>query len=326
MRITHRPRRQRRNQTIRDMFDETQLSLKNFVYPLFVSAGKDKQEPIESLPGQYRWSPDLLLKRIKKWNDLGIKSFALFPHLEKSLKDSQGSQALNKQLYIYKLIEEIKQKFPEVVLISDVALDPFTSHGHDGLVKNGKILNDETIEVLAEMAILQAQAGVDYVAPSDMMDGRIKAIRSALDDHNLTETGIISYTAKYASAFYGPFRDAVGAKLEFGDKKTYQMNPANRKEALLEAQLDVKEGADVIMVKPALAYLDIISDFKKTMKVPIAAYNVSGEYSMIKAAASKGWIDEKSAILETLVAIRRAGADLIFSYHCEDLAQFTRTL
>lgn len=320
MKLSRRPRRNRRNDTVRELVRETRLHASQLVWPIFIRDGRKKSEPIASMPGVSRYSLDAAVPEIEKALKLGIKSVALFPKIDAAHKDDTGSEALNAKGLMPEAIRRIKQEFPELSVITDVALDPFTSHGHDGLVKSGKILNDQTVGVLSEMALMQAEAGADYVAPSDMMDGRVGVIREALDRAGHEDTGIISYTAKYASSFYGPFREAVGSKLAFGDKRTYQMDAANAREALLEAALDVKEGADVLLVKPALAYMDIINRLKRKFPLPIGAYNVSGEYSMVKAAAEKGWLDERAVVLEILLGLRRAGADLIFTYHARDAA------
>lgn len=318
MNILQRPRRNRKNETLRHWRAETQLSTQDFVYPIFIVEGNKQKQEIASMPGQYRWSLDTVLPLCEKTLKKGVQAIALFPAIADQKKNATASEALNPEGLTCQAIQQIKKRFPELMIVSDIALDPFSSDGHDGLVKNGEILNDESVEVLANMALLHAQAGVDIVAPSDMMDGRVLAIRKALDRANFTNTGIISYSAKYASAFYGPFRDALSSAPKFGDKKTYQMSPASKKEALLEAKLDINEGADILMVKPALAYLDIIHMLKEKSLLPIAAYNVSGEYAMIKAAGQKGYINEPKIIGETLLSIKRAGADLIFTYFALD--------
>lgn len=294
---------------------ETHLRAEDFVVPFFLVEGKNRKEPIPSMPDVFKYSLDLLLPEVERLHNKGIPAIALFPCLAKSDKDEKGSAALSTNGIIPKSLSLLKKEIPSLCLIADVALDPYTSHGHDGLVSDqGAILNDETIKVLEEAALVYASAGADFVAPSDMMDGRVGAIRRHLDSHGLTMTGIISYTAKYASAFYGPFRDTLGSTLSFGDKKTYQMNPANAREALLEAALDESEGADALMVKPAGLYLDIIAKLKENSHLPICAYQVSGEYAMIHAAAEKGLLDAKKAMQESLLSIKRAGADFIFSY------------
>jgi porphobilinogen synthase len=272
------------------------------------------------MPGIYRWSPDLLLPEIEACLKLGINSFVLFPAVEDQFKDQVGSYSYSQDNFYLRTISEIKKTFPETCLVSDVALDPYSSDGHDGIVRNGEIVNDETLEVLAKMAVAQAHAGIDIVGPSDMMDGRVGVIRNALDDAGFIGTGIMSYTAKYASAFYGPFRDALDSAPKSGDKKSYQMDPANKREALVEAILDSEEGADFLMVKPALAYLDVIHFLRENTSLPIAAYNVSGEYAMVKAAAANGWIDGEKAMHEFLLSIRRAGADVILTYFAKEFA------
>lgn len=321
MDIKHRPRRNRRKPAIRNLIAETSLHTDQFIYPLFLCEGQDQKVAIKSMPGQFRLSADLLLKEIAECQTLGVHSFALFPAIHDSLKNSAASESHNIKGLLPSTVQKIKDKFPDSFIITDVALDPYSSDGHDGLVKNGEILNDETIEVLVKMALTQAKAGADMVAPSDMMDGRIGEIRKALDNEGFTQTGILAYSAKYASAFYGPFRDALDSAPKFGDKKTYQMDPRNSREALLEAELDVTEGADIIMVKPALAYLDVIQLLKQNFSTPVAAYNVSGEYAMIKAAAQNGWLDGEKAMMESLMSIRRAGADMILTYFAKEAAQ-----
>jgi porphobilinogen synthase len=306
------------------MIEETQIGSEHLIYPLFLKDGKNKKEVISSLPNIYRWSLDLLIDEIESCISLGVLTYALFPAVDESLKDKIGSYSWAEDNFYLKAIRRIKETFPEVVLMSDVALDPYSSDGHDGLVENGKILNDETLLLLNKMALAQAQAGIDIVGPSDMMDGRVGSIRTALDNAGFTDVSIMSYTAKYASAFYGPFRDALNSAPKSGDKKTYQMNPANKQEALLEAELDVEEGADFIMVKPALCYLDIIHLLKENFNVPVTAYNVSGECAMIYAAAEKGWINYELAVSELLLSIRRAGADGILTYFAKDFAKFLK--
>ena len=303
------------------MVQESRLGVENLIFPVFLKDGANIKESIPSLPNIYRWSVDLLLKEIEECLKLGIRVFDIFPAVEEHLKDKTATLSYDPTNFYLKAIQKIKETFPEVVLMSDVALDPYSSDGHDGLVRDGKIVNDETLPILAKMSVAQAQAGIDIIGPSDMMDGRVGVIRSALDNAGYTETSIMSYTAKYASAFYGPFRDALSSAPKSGDKKTYQMNPSNKNEALIEAQLDVEEGADMIMVKPALCYLDVIHLLKENFATPITAYNVSGEYAMVHAAADKGWIDYDSAMNEMLLSIRRAGADGILTYFAKDFAQ-----
>jgi porphobilinogen synthase len=314
-----RPRRNRKSQIIRDMVQENYLRPSDFIFPLFVVEGRNEKTEVSSMPGIFRYSIDLLLKEVESCLKLGLRSFDLFPSIPDALKDTTASESLNKNGLYLKAIKAVKEHFPETCIITDVAMDPYSSDGHDGLVKNGEIVNDETLEILARMAVAHAEAGADIIAPSDMMDGRVQYIREALDAASFTNVSIMSYTAKYASAFYGPFRDALDSAPKFGDKKTYQMNPANQREALIEGALDVQEGADFLMVKPALAYLDVIKLLKDNFDLPIAAYNVSGEYAMIKAASQKGWLDEQRATVETLMGIKRAGADVILTYHAKEV-------
>lgn len=321
MKLIRRPRRLRRTSFIRSIVSETTLEPRHLIWPVFICEGNNKKEKIESLPGVFRFSFDLLKKEIKSAMELGIQGVALFPKIETAKKTKRAEEAFHSKNLNNRSIRALKDEYPDLCLFGDVALDPYTSHGHDGLVDGEEILNDETVQVLQQMALEQARAGVDFVAPSDMMDGRVQAIRQTLDHHGFEKTGILAYSAKYASAFYGPFREALATKLSFGDKRTYQMDPGNRREAVLEARLDYEEGADILMVKPGLAYLDIIAEFKKRFPIPIAAYNVSGEYAMLKAAAMNGWIDEERAILETLTSFRRAGADLILTYHAVEAAR-----
>jgi porphobilinogen synthase len=319
-----RPRRNRKNAAIRDMVQESHLGVENLIFPLFLKDGKNIKEEIHSLPNIYRWSIDLLLKEIEECLKLGIRVFDIFPAVEEHLKNETATLSYDPANFYLKAIQKIKETFPDVVLMSDVALDPYSSDGHDGLVRNGNIVNDETLPILAKMSVAQAQAGIDIIGPSDMMDGRVGVIRSSLDDAGYAEASIMSYTAKYASAFYGPFRDALNSAPKSGDKKTYQMNPANKSEALIEAQLDIEEGADMIMVKPALCYLDVIHLLKENFATPVTAYNVSGEYAMVHAASQKGWLDYNSAMNEMLLSIKRAGADGILTYFAKDFAQSLR--
>lgn len=300
---------------------ETTLSVNDFIFPLFVIEGQNQRVEVASMPGISRFSIDTLQEEIASCVDLGIKAFAPFPSIPERLKDKYATESHNPDGLYANAIREIKRNFPEVVLFTDVAMDPYSSDGHDGIVENDEILNDESLEVLGKMALAQAQAGADVVAPSDMMDGRIGHIRRVLDEHGYQKVGIMSYAAKYASAFYGPFRDALSSAPKKGDKKTYQMDPANSREALVEAELDIAEGADSLMVKPALAYLDIIKALRERSNLPIAAYNVSGEYAMVKAAAERGWIDGEKAMLESLLSIKRAGADIILTYFAKEFAQ-----
>jgi len=313
-----RLRRNRRTPAIRDMVQETRLHPSDFVVPLFVIEGTNLAVPIASMPGIHRFTVDSLLKKIEHLAELGIQSVALFPAIESSLRTDGAEEAWNPNGLIPRAIRAVKQHFPHVCVISDIALDPYTSHGHDGLANaQGDVLNDETVEALCRMACVHAEAGIDLVAPSDMMDGRVRAIRQVLDAEGHTHVGILAYSAKYASALYGPFRDALQTKLAFGDKKTYQMNPANVREALLEAQLDEDEGADILLVKPALFYLDVIARLREQTQRPIAAYHVSGEYSMVMAAAAAGYLNAEAVFQEALLSIKRAGADLIFTYAAE---------
>lgn len=303
------------------MLAETSLTPDDFIVPLFIVEGNDQRVPIDSMPGYFRLSLDQVKKELEELRTLGLRSVLLFAKCEDAAKDNTGGEALNENGLMQRSIRAIREWAPDICILSDVALDPYSSYGHDGIVEGTEILNDATVEVLAAMSVSHARAGVDYVAPSDMMDGRVGAIRQALEEEGFHRTGILSYTAKYASCFYGPFRDALDSAPGFGDKKTYQMNPANRREALLEAEQDMQEGADIMMVKPALAYLDIIREIRDIANIPIAAYQVSGEYAMIKAAAEKGWVREETAMLETLTSIKRAGADLIASYFAKDCAK-----
>ncbi|CCH91263.1 Delta-aminolevulinic acid dehydratase (porphobilinogen synthase) [Microcystis aeruginosa PCC 9432] len=315
-----RPRRLRYNPAIRSLVRETELTVNDLIYPLFIMEGENQKVAIPSMPDCYRYSLDLLLKEVVNAYNLGINAIALFPLIAEDKKDNFGRESYNPDGLVPRAVKAIKKEVPEIIIITDVALDPFSIYGHDGIVEDGKILNDETLEVLVKMSLSQAAAGANFVAPSDMMDGRVGAIRRALDAAGYLDVGILAYTAKYASAYYGPFRDALESAPKFGDKKTYQMDGANSREALREASLDITEGADIIMVKPALAYLDIIRRLRDSSHLPVAAYNVSGEYAMIKAAAKQGWIDEKSLILETLISMKRAGADLILTYFALDVA------
>ncbi len=301
------------------MVQETHLSAADFIFPLFIIDGEKKKTEVASMPGIFRYSIDELLLEVEECLKLGIKAFDLFPNLEDSLKDTFATESLNNNGLYLKAIRAVKKHFPEACIVTDVAMDPYSSDGHDGLVIKGEIDNDKTLEILANMALAHAEAGADIVAPSDMMDGRVGHIRSFLDSAGFNNVSIMSYTAKYASSFYGPFRDALNSAPKFGDKKTYQMNPANCKEALIEARLDEEEGADFLMVKPALAYLDIIKLIKDNTNLPVAAYNVSGEYAMLKAAAQKGWLNEERSVIETLMGIKRAGATVILTYHAKEV-------
>lgn len=316
-----RPRILRSTESLRSLVAETRLSADDFIAPLFIVDGEGVEEEISSLPDYYRRSLDLTVKEVECLWSLGIKSVLLFVKCPDNLKDNAGTESLNKDGLMQKSIRAVKRAVPQMCVMTDVALDPYSSYGHDGIVREGLILNDDTISVLSQMALSHAQAGADIIAPSDMMDGRIRAIRSILEQEGFHTTGIMSYSAKYASSFYGPFREALDSAPGFGDKKTYQMNPANRLEAIKEIKLDIQEGADIVMVKPALSYLDIIREAKNECLVPVAAYQVSGEYAMIKAAAQKGWLDERSTMLEVTLSIKRAGADLIASYFAKDIVK-----
>ncbi|MFS8857287.1 porphobilinogen synthase [Synechococcus sp. H55.7] len=318
--LIYRPRRLRRTEALRQMVQETHLRVQDLIYPLFVMEGENQRQEVESMPGCYRYTLDLLLKEVEEAANLGILAVALFPVVPEEKKDPTGRECFNPEGLIQRAVRRIKQEIPQILVVTDVALDPYNSDGHDGIVRDGVILNDETVEVLIKQALSQAEAGTDIVAPSDMMDGRVGAIREALDSQGYTDVAILAYSAKYASAFYGPFRDALGSAPKSGDKKTYQMDPANAREAIKEVELDEAEGADMVMVKPALAYLDIIYRVKEATDLPVAAYNVSGEYAMIKAAEQKGWIDGKKVMMESLLAMKRAGADIILTYFAKELA------
>ena len=317
----HRPRRSRRTPALRDLVRETTLSAHDLVYPVFLHADAEDVE-IEAMPGQTRWSADGLLRIAERTLEAGVRAMVLFPKIEDGLKDSTGSEVNNEDGLVPRSLRALKARFPELALLTDVALDPYSSDGHDGIVDGdtGVILNDETVEVLCRQAVVQARAGADVIAPSDMMDGRVGAIREALDAEGFTEVSILSYTAKYASSFYGPFRGALDSAPKDGDKKTYQMDPANAREAMRELYLDEAEGADMVMVKPAGPYLDIVSAVRDATTLPVAAYQVSGEYLMIEAAARSGWLNRRDVALESLVGIKRAGADMILTYHALDAA------
>ena len=314
----------RRSDSIRSMVSETQLTVNDFIVPLFIAEGTGIKEEIPSMPGYYRFSLDLLEDEIKEIADLGLKSVLLFVKVPDELKDNAGKEALNTEGLMPRSIRAIKEWAPHLVVMTDVALDPYSEYGHDGIVEDGQILNDETVDVLAEMAVVHAEAGADFVAPSDMMDGRVQAIREALEENDLSHVGILAYSAKYASCFYGPFRDALDSAPGFGDKKTYQMDPAIALEAVKEADLDMEEGADILMVKPAMSYLDIIYRLSSMTELPVAAYHVSGEYSMLKAAAEKGWLNEEESFMESLLSIKRAGANLIATYYAKEAARLLK--
>lgn len=312
-----RLRRLRRSESMRSLVRETELRPSDLIYPVFVVAGSGVREPIHAMPGQHRRSVDLLVQELAPLVDKGLRAVMLFGVVD--AKDERGSSATDPEGPVAQACAALGREFPDLVIMTDVCLCGYTSHGHCGIVTDGVIDNDETLEILADMAVTHARAGAHVVAPSDMMDGRVGAIRAALDQAGFTQTAIMAYSAKYASAYYGPFREAAGSAPAFGDRRTYQMDPANRREAIREAALDVEEGADIVMVKPALAYLDVVAAVKEQGTAPVAVYNVSGEYAMIKAAAAQGWIDERAVVLETLTGMKRAGADLILTYHAPDL-------
>ena len=323
--LTHRPRRLRKHSTIRSLVRETSFTVEDLIYPLFIIEGERRREEVKSMPGIERLSIDQLMLEAKEIVDLKIPAIALFPVISTDKKSEEAQESYNSDGLIQRAIRELKRSFPNLLVITDVALDPFTSHGQDGLIdKDGYVVNDETVEVLVKQAISHAIAGADIVAPSDMMDGRIGAIRQALEENGYIHTNILAYSAKYASSFYGPFRDAVGSSSSLGksDKKTYQMDPANSNEALHEVEMDIAEGADMVMIKPGLPYLDIVSTVKQTFAVPTFAYHVSGEYAMLKAASANGWIEEKPVVLETLSCFKRAGADAVLTYYAKEVAQW----
>jgi len=324
--LLRRPRRNRKTAAIRALVEETTVLTNDLIFPLFLIEGENKKEEVVSMPGIYRYSSDLLLAEIESCLALGLNTFAIFPSLSDSKKDSYATESYKEDSLYISTLQKVKTTFPEVCLMTDVAMDPYSSDGHDGIYNNGEILNDETLEILGKMSLVQAQAGVDILGPSDMMDGRVQYIRELLDNNGFKDVSIMSYTAKYASAFYGPFRDALDSAPKAGDKKTYQMNPANKREALIEAELDFIEGADFLMVKPALAYLDIIHLLQDNFDLPIAAYNVSGEYAMVKAAGEKGWLDAQQTMLESLLSIKRAGAKIILTYFAKEYAQLQQNL
>lgn len=319
--LQRRNRIVRKNASIRNLVAETTLTVNDFILPIFITEGENIIEEIPSMPGVFRRSLDNTIKELKEVWSLGIKSVLLFVKCDDSLKDNTGKESWNKNGLMQRSIKTIKDALPEMIVMTDVALDPYSEYGHDGIVKNGEIVNDETVEALTKMSLSHAEAGADFIAPSDMMDGRIGAFRLALEENNFTNTGILAYSAKYASCFYGPFRDALDSAPGFGDKKTYQMNPANRIEAINEVLQDEEQGADIVMVKPAMAYLDIIREVKENVTIPVSAYHVSGEYAMIKAAAQNNWLDEDKAIIESLTSIKRAGADIIATYFAKDAAK-----
>ncbi|MCH8494394.1 MAG: porphobilinogen synthase [Balneolales bacterium] len=319
-----RPRRLRTTPAIRRMANEHTISTSNLIAPMFIIEGEQIKQEIDSMPGYFRFSLDLAVKEASELFEMGIPAVLLFVKAADELKDNKGTEALNPNGLMQRSIRAIKDAVPELCIMTDVALDPFSSFGHDGIVEDGEIVNDATVQVLAQMAVSHAAAGADFVAPSDMMDGRVGAIREALEVSGFSNTGIMSYSAKYASCFYGPFRDALDSAPGFGDKKTYQMNPANIREAIRETLLDVDEGADIVMVKPGVPYLDVVRAVKEQVDIPVAAYHVSGEYAMIKAASARGWLNEDQAIMETMLSFRRAGADLIATYFCKDIVRLLK--
>ncbi len=317
-----RPRRVRKSDSVRALVTETNLSPADFIVPLFVVEGEKIKEEISSMPNYYRYSLDMLLGEVQECAGLGLKSVLLFAKVPDERKDNMGTEAINPDGLMQRAIKAIKKTVPEMYVMSDVAMDPYSEFGHDGIVKEGEIINDETVELLGRMSVSHAEAGVDMVAPSDMMDGRILGIRGALEDKGFINTGIMAYSAKYASCLYGPFRDALDSAPGFGDKKTYQMNPANKMEAIREVALDIEEGADIVMVKPGIFYLDIINEVKMHFKTVVSAYQVSGEYAMIKAAVANGWMNEQEAVMESLISFKRAGADLIATYFAKDAVKY----
>ena len=323
---THRPRRNRKSAVIRDMVQETRLTTHDFIFPLFLIEGQNQALEVKSMPGIYRYSADKIIDEVGRCVELGINVFAPFPSINDGLKDRLAKESANPEGLYLKTVADLKRQFPDVVLMTDVAMDPYSSDGHDGVVdaESGEILNDATLEVLGQMALAQARAGADIIGPSDMMDGRVAWIRRVLDENAFSHVSIMSYTAKYASAFYGPFRDALDSAPKKGDKKSYQMNPANKREALRELALDEAEGADMVMIKPALSYLDVIHAVKERTHLPVTAYNVSGEYAMVKAAAQNGWLDGEKTMMEVLTSIKRAGADAILTYFAKEAAAVLR--
>ena len=323
---THRPRRNRKSAVIRDMVQETRLTTHDFIFPLFLIEGQNQALEVKSMPGIFRYSADRIVEEVGRCVELGIRAFAPFPSISDHLKDRLARESANPAGLYLKTVADLKRQFPDVVLMTDVAMDPYSSDGHDGVVdaESGEILNDATLEVLGQMALAQARAGADIIGPSDMMDGRVAWIRRVLDENAFQHVSIMSYTAKYASAFYGPFRDALDSAPKKGDKKSYQMNPANKREALRELALDEAEGADMVMIKPALSYLDVIHAVKERTHLPVTAYNVSGEYAMVKAAAQNGWLDGEKTMMEVLTSIKRAGADAILTYFAKEAAAVLR--
>lgn len=324
MKLTKRPRRLRTTSSMRSLTQEHHVQISDLMLPIFVTEGENVKEEISSMPGYYRYSLDTIGVELEEVAALGIKAVLLFVKAEDELKDNKGTESYNPDGLMQRAIKKIKSEQPDLAVFTDVALDPYSSYGHDGIVEDGKILNDETVEVLVKMAVSHAEAGADFVAPSDMMDGRIGAIREGLDTAGFKDVGIMAYSAKYASCFYGPFRDALDSAPGFGDKKTYQMNPANVRAAEREIILDIEEGADMVMVKPGLPYLDVVRAASECSEVPVSVYHVSGEYAMIKAASEKGWLNEDEAIMEVMHSFKRAGADLIATYFAKDVAKVLR--
>lgn len=323
--ILQRPRRNRRTESIRSLVRENNLSVNDLIMPLFVIEGKNQKHEVKSMPGIFKMSKDLIVEECRKIYDLGIPAVVLFPSLPEKIKDKFATESCNPNGLYLQTLKSIKQAVPNLTLITDVAMDPYNSDGHDGIVSDsGEILNDETLQILGKMSIAQAEVGVDIIAPSDMMDGRIGFIREVLDEHGFSNVGIMAYSAKYASAFYGPFRDALDSAPKAGDKKTYQMDPANSQEALREVAMDISEGADIVMVKPGLPYLDVVANVKEMSEVPVAVYNVSGEYAMLKAASLNGWLEYEKVVMETLLSFKRAGADMILSYHSVEVAEWLK--
>jgi porphobilinogen synthase len=319
-----RGRRNRTSASLRALVRENTVTVNDFIMPLFVIEGEKQKIEVKSMPRMYRFSIDNLKKECLELWDLGIKAVALFPALDDSKKDKEASESVNPDGLFQRAIRAVKEVTPEMIVVADVAMDPYSSDGHDGYVENGEIINDRTLPILAAMAVSQAEAGADIIAPSDMMDGRIQVIRDALDEKGFTDVGILSYAAKYASAYYGPFRDALDSAPKAGDKKTYQMDPANVREAIREAEMDLEEGADMVMVKPGLPYLDVVRAVSECSDVPVAVYNVSGEYAMVNAAAERGWLDYRAVVSETLLSFKRAGADIILTYHAKEFAQWDK--
>ena len=321
-----RPRRRRKSKAVRDLVQESQFTPKDLIAPLFIVEGEKQRIPIPSMPGQFRLSLDQLKHECEALFLLGVPCVALFPAVDASLKTKDAAEAYNPQGLNQRAVRMLKKEFPSLLIMTDIALDPYSLHGQDGLVNpsTGEVLNDETLEILGKMAYVQAEAGSDILAPSDMMDGRVSHIRGILEENGYKNTLIMSYTAKYASGLYGPFRDALDSAPKKGDKKTYQINPANWREALLETELDQQEGADILMVKPGLAYLDVLSKMREKTSLPLAIYNVSGEYAMIKAACRNGWLDEEQVVMEILLSFKRAGADMILTYHAKDASQWLK--